>query len=219
MSVVLLVMTDGRDDVLAQTIRSAEERLHGHITRKVIHSDNGQWHVDGLRAFYPGWEVIGGRRLGFGGAINRAWRHVADGTEPFVFHLEDDFVFNRHIDVDELAGVMNAHPHIVQMALRRQPWNEQERAAGGIVQMWPDEYTEVAWRNHRWLEHRLFLTTNPALWRTSRCAQGWPDTAGSERAYSDAVFTDSTLVSAFWGPRHSGEVVTHIGLQRVGRNY
>lgn len=219
MSVLLLVLTDGRDHLLAHTIASAEERLQGPITRKVIHTDAGEWHAEGLRGMYPGWEVIGGKRAGFGGAIDRAWKHIADADERFVFHLEDDFEMRRAIDLEAMAAVLDHHPHIVQMALRRQPWNEQERVAGGIVECWPDQYRDCEWRGHQWLEHRLFFTTNPSLYRTSLCAKGWPTGLRSERAFSNIVFSDLDAVSAFWGARDSGKAVHHVGDQRVGVGY
>lgn len=217
--IVLLVLTDGRDEVLAQTIESARTHLWGPVSRHVMHTDAGDEHRTHLVGTYPDWEVIGGQRRGFGGAIDRAWRYVAWGTQRYVFHLEDDFVFNRGIDLGAMAKVLDEHLHIAQLALRRQPWNDDEKQAGGIVEQWPGEYTDREQNGYRWLEHRLFWTTNPSLFRTSRCRLGWPSGKHSEGIYSRQVFENLEVVSAFWGARDSGEAVTHIGDARVGVGY
>lgn len=220
MSVVLLCMTDGRDELLAQTIHSANEQLRGIINRRVIHTDAGDEHLFLLKALYgPYWEVIGGERLGFGGAINRAWTEVAKGTESYVYHLEDDFIHNRPVPLPKMVDVLEQYPHILQLVLRRQPWNDAEKAAGGICEQWPDEYTDMEWLGNSWLEHRLFVSSNPSLWRMSDVKDGWPTIDKSEAIYSARAFVNPTTVGAFWGKRDSGEWVTHIGNDRVGEKY
>lgn len=219
MSIVLLARTDGRDELLFRTLESAQQNLIGPITRRVVHTDAGAEHVEFLRTMLPTWEVIGGSRLGFGGALNRAWRHVAAGDEDWVFDLEDDFVFMRPVDLAAIIDVMTAHPHVVQMALRRQPVAAVERSAGGVVEQWPEAYAEIHWKEWRWLEHRLFLTTNPALWRMERCGYGWPTVDASEALYSSQTFQNPKLRAGYWGPLSSGEAVHHIGTERRGRGY
>jgi hypothetical protein len=214
--ICLLLMTDGRD-VLERTIASALSHLRGPVTRFVIHTDADD--VAQLSSAWPDWEIIGGERRGFAGAIDRAWREISKGSERYVFHLEDDFTFNRPLALVELAHVLDAHPYLVQMALRRQPWNEAERRAGGIVEQWPHEYFDQEWRGYEWLEHRLFFTTNPSLVPTRRCFAGWPVVPQSERAYSEQTFSSPDLKSAFWGPRFQEPWVTHIGQVRIGTGY
>ena len=217
--IALLVMTDGRDDLLMQTVASAAVMLQGPITHYVMHTDNGPDHRAELAIAYPTFDVIGGPRLGFGGAIDRAWRHVAHLPVRYVFHLEDDFTFNRTLDLRPMAHALYAHTYLAQLALRRQPWNDDEAAAGGIVEMWPDEYTDVEWEGEHWLEHRLFWTTNPSLLRVERCGFGWPVVKHSERFYTERVLASPESRFAFWGARDSGEWVRHIGAARAGSGY
>ena len=42
---------------------------------------------------------------------------------------EDDFRLTRRIDLTAMVEVLNRTPNLAQLALRRQPWND-ERAAG-----------------------------------------------------------------------------------------
>lgn len=217
--IVLLVMTDGRDTIVA-TIDSFRQQVTGPITHRVIHDDSdNQEYRHFLVETFPDFEVIGGRRTGFGGAISRAWRHVRQLPVDWVFHVEDDFTFNRHIDLTELAGVLTGNPRIVQMALRRQPWAREEAEAGGIVEQFPESYSDCTDGEHHWLEHRRFFTTNPSLYHRNLCDRGWPHGPHSEGRFSADVMADPDATSAYWGCRESGEWVTHIGNERVGRGY
>lgn len=222
--ILLLVITDGRRDCIEQTLSSAETNLLGPIDRRIIYDDSGDaenqaWLRDRFGDHYIVTHHPDGRQ-GFGGAIRFLWDRMANAPERFVFHLEDDFTFNRPVDLTAMAEVLDAHPDLVQLALRRQPWNESEQHAGGIVEQHADAYDEMVDDAHRrWLEHRLFFTTNPSLYRRSLCAGGWPDTAQSEGIFTHRLLADPAVRFGFWGGRDSGESVTHIGHQRVGVGY
>lgn len=239
--IALLVMTDGRLDCIDRAIPSALEHLQGQITRRIIHDDSGEpdyraW----LRARFGGlgFEVIyhPAGRQGFGGAYRNAWRFLTQCQEPFVFSTEDDFTFNRLVPLDGMVRVLEDNPHLAQLALRRQPWNDQERAAGGIVEQHPGDFVECLsnqLESHfaprgqlglvpyipTWLEHRRFWTTNPSLFRRSLCLQEWPDAEHSEGVFTHQLLEDPDLRFAFWGARDSGEWVHHIGNERVGTGY
>ena len=225
--ILLLVMTDGRRSCIERTLASAHERLRGPISRRIIHDDSADptYRAWLLRTF-PDFEVVStGRRSGFGGAIRSAWSHLARTADQdvakYVFHLEDDFVFRRDVDVTLMAGVLAAQPRLVQLALRRQPWNDAERAAGGIVEQHPTAYTEVKVdARTAWLEHRLFFTTNPSLYRRSLTWRGWPEGSHSEGRFGIKLLEELPDARfAFWGTRDSGEWVEHIGDVRTGIGY
>lgn len=221
--ICLLVITDGRRDCITRTIPSALGNLRGNLTRRVIYDDSGDdTHHDWLIETFPGFEVFSHPmgRQGFGGAIRAAWSHLHDVLEPYVFHLEDDFTFNRPVSLDEMATVLNANPYLVQMALRRQPWNPVERAAGGVVESRADEYDDHSDGLHHWLEHRLFFTTNPCLYRAGLIwKHPWPKGTDSEGRFSIDLCRSPKVRFGFWGARASGEWVTHIGTERVGTGY
>jgi hypothetical protein len=222
-SVVLLVMTDGRRDCIERTLASAAENLHGPIRRRVIHDDSGDGeYAAWLRHRFPGFSVISDPhgRQGFGGAINSAWAKVGHGQESYVFHLEDDFVFQRPVSLEPMMTILGTHPYLVQLALRRQPWNDEERTAGGIVEQYPADYADKGCcDDHQWLEHRRFFTTNPSLYRRSLCDLGWPISNESEGRFSARLAEDTDVRFGFWGARDSGEWVEHIGNERVGIGY
>jgi hypothetical protein len=228
--ICLLVITDGRRDCIQQTIPSALAMLEGPVTRRVLYDDSGDPdHRAWLATEFPTFELIWHPegRQGFGGAIRTAWTHLAHAPERYVAHVEDDFTFNAPVPLCGMVQILQAHPHLVQVALRRQPWNEHERLAGGIVEQHPDAYTEHHLGKYAWLEHRQFFTTNPCVYRRTLCQAGeWPEGSQSEGHFTHHLLRNGSpevdaehVRFAFWGARDSGEAVTHIGHQRVGVGY
>lgn len=233
LDVTLLVITDGRRQYLERTLASAAENLvtsdgTDPIRRRVMVDDSGdqayaQWLDESFGRFHivhtPG-------RTGFGAAIQAGWDEV-DADHPktgrrgtgFVFHLEDDFTFNRPVQLDRLAALLDRRADIAQVALRRQPWNDAERRAGGIIEQHPDAYTETRDGDDAWLEHRQFWTTNPSLYRTSLIARGWPTGDHSEGHFGIGLCEDPELRFAYWGARSDGPWVEHIGAERAGTGY
>lgn len=219
--IALLVMTDGRDDVLDRCL-AQPELDHPLITERWIHDDTGDAvHRGKLRRQYPTFMNLGAeRRRGFGGAIRWAWESLAARSAArFVLHMEDDFLFNRPPDLANMACVLDAHPYLAQMALKRQPWGPAEEAAGGFLAMHPDAYTDMSDGGHDWLEQRLFFTTNPSLYRRDLCAQGWPTGRYSEGVFTHRLLADPSLRFGYWGRRDDPPAVEHIGMQRVGSGY
>lgn len=221
--IALLIVTDGRQSCFERTIVSARAALLGPVTRVVVVDDSaddeyGLW-LDALLGRSA--EITHHhQRAGFAAAIRTGWMQLYDGPEEFIFHLEDDFTFNRTVHLGALAEVLLEEPNLAQLALRRQPWNDEERAAGGIVEQHPDDFADCSDRHgHEWLEHRRFFTTNPSLYRRQLCGRGWPQVARSEGVFTHQLLEDPDLRFGFWGPRHSGEWVRHIGDDRVGVGY
>lgn len=219
-----LVITDGRMLCLERTLASFDLGVRQNlINRRVIINDcpdpdYAAW-IDETFSFDEHVRSsYRGDRIGFSGAIQMGWRVLGDSD--YVMHLEDDFTLTRHWHVQAVLDVLEEHPHLAQMALRRQPVNDQEIAAGGIVECWPNEYTAVTdtW-GHSWLEHRLFFTTNPSIYPRSVVNRGWPSGAGSEGEFSRRLFDNPQAVCGFWGKRDDPPWIIHIGEVRTGKGY
>lgn len=241
--IVVVAFTHGRWDLLARTVESFNEHVTGNVVARVlmvdgVHPRSCIGDVDQALGEQPWVIEWSDRQRGFGGNIDRAWRQLAARftTADCVFHLEDDFTFNRPVDLDALAAVLFARPQLAQLALRRQPISHGEREAGGVVEQWPAEYIEHVMSgapgfdcDHRWLEHRLFFTTNPSLYRRQLCQVGWPTCEASERELAHQLLVDglpwgvapADVRFGYWGARDSGEWVHHIGTddRRDGTGY
>lgn len=228
--IALMVITCGRAEYLRQTMRSAEQHLKGNITKRFIVNDTldigmGAAFNDWLQDTYSGTHTIvgptygpnGQRKMGFSGAIQVGWetiRAYAPDCE-YIFHLEEDFLFNEDIYLDEMAKVLDADPQLAQLALLRQPWNEEEKEAGGIIQLRPDTYEECV----LYVKHRNFFTTNPCLYRKSLTDIGWPQRQYSEGHFS-IMLREAGYYFGFWQESKFDEPkVTHIGVERIGTGY
>lgn len=228
MSIAVLIMTDGRDDYLRRCLDSLHH-LHGTITEMWMHDDTGDMiQRAGLALRYRDFTHLGeGPRRGFGGAIAHAWSQLAARSEArWVFHVEQDFVVQRTIDLDAMAAVLDDDPSLVQMALRRQPWAPAEHAAGGVVEMYPEAYRDRSHNGNPYLRHRLFYTTNPALFDRSLCSIPWPEGANSEGRFTHRLLAQGyrgipgdRLGFGYWGCRSDKPLVEHIGASRVGIGY
>lgn len=235
--IAVCVLTNGRIDLLDQTIVSFEDRHRGGpVTTRVIWDDTGSHdYFEYLRLAYPRWRVarsVNGAE-GFGGAMRSAWKWLDEHTtEPYIWWSEDDFRYEKPIPLDLMAATLDAQPHLAQLALRRQAWNQQEIEAGGVVEANPEAFTERYKPGPgrgltQWLEHRLFWTTNPSLFRRQLLAGGWADDPHSEGRYTHRLLGEGLpwgvpgheVKFGYWGSRKATPAVEHIGLERVGFGY
>lgn len=229
--VLMLAMTDGRAECFARMLESAERMLPDGdnwwpIARRVIHDDSGDpayraW----LEREAPGFEIVSTpERAGFAGAIRNAWRYLnatADqDTCSYIFATEDDFVFERKVDLGAMAGVLHRHPELAQLVLRRQPWSAAEREAGGVIEQHPEWYTDRVEHGDAWVEHSAYFSTNPYLARRPITWEDWPDAEGSEGRFTISMREKYPGIRfGFWGERTDAPWVEHIGVERVGGGY
>lgn len=200
MSICLLRIGDGRDEYHEASWASAKEYVFPFVDEVVTVDDREH-------------------ALGFAGAIQHGWNQVLETDCEYVFHLELDFVFRERVPVDRMADLLGCDTEIAQVALKRQPWNAEERAAGGIVELHPDDFMQCVMGGMTWTEHRRFFTTNPSLYRASLCRLGWPQEPESEGVFTHRLLADPLLRFAFWGGKFAAPMVEHIGQERAGVGY
>lgn len=226
--ICLVVMTDGRGQYIQLAIPSLE-LLGGDISRRIIHDDSGdpdyrRW----LASTFPGWEITAtGERQGFAGAYHavRKWLHAAT-DEPFIFSTEDDFILQHPIDLAPFAYILNGNPYLTQLAVKRQPCNPAEEAAGGFMELRPDAYLDRDAGFCRWTEHRLFWTTNPHLTHRDTLAVDWPEVPESEGMFTHQLLRDGLgdvdgedIRFGYIGHRQDPPLALHIGVKRAGTGY
>lgn len=198
MSCALIVIGDGRDEYHEQAWQSAQQHLPLRlIDQKIVIDDRAH-------------------ELGFAGAIQAAWDQV---QTDWVFHLEADFTFNARIPLADMIDVLADDLSLAQIVLKRQPWNEEERAAGGIVEQHPDDFTEEHRARGTIATHRRFWSTNPSVYSSRWCRLGWPQEPRSEGVFTHRLLRDPLLRFAFWGAPLDPPLVHHIGDERAGTGY
>ncbi len=199
MNICLLLIGDGRDEYRDRTLASGKEMLPQF--KRVVEIDDRD------------------HELGFDGAIRAGWEEVLRTGTDWVFHLEADFVFNAPVPIERMIAVLKRHPHLAQICLKRQPWNDTEKAAGGIVEANPDAYEQRVEHGDIWTEHRVCFSTNPCLYPAALCHQGWPQGERSEGVFTHRLLEDPECRFAFWGAKFDPPLVEHIGVERNGVRY
>lgn len=222
--VTVTVFGHGRRECLDATLASFDDNVDpALITARLIFDDSADAdYQNDLAACYPRWGIVGAAtRAGFGGNIARAWRTLPGVSScRFVFHLEEDFVFNQPVDLQGMIRVLDSHPYLAQLALLRQPWGPTEEAVGGFVAADRASFTNHTDGTHDWFEHRKFFTTNPSLYRLSLTRHGWPDGDHSEGVFTHRLLADPDIRFGYWGRTEDPPAVHHIGDSRTtGEGY
>lgn len=210
----------GRDWEITGTVESLTERVHGNIGSMTIIDDSGNpeygdWLV---RTFGGRFRIVHNERnLGYREMMARAWDLIA-GTDgaPYVMWSEDDFSFERDVNLDDLIAVLEHDNRLAQVVLLREAFYPREIRAGSIPKEHPGSYTLRRVGPLRYLEHRRFYSCNPGLLRRDifKVAR-WPETG--EGSQSEALM-GPRLVNlgyrfAYFG---SGEPwIRHTGRERV----
>lgn len=212
---------DERAEYLRRAVASLSENVSGPIVQRVVYSDWGaERKADIEEIVRPhGFYVVGpDRHMGYAGAMQSLWRYIdkhALGTH--IFSAEDDFTYDRPVDLAPMIDTLKANPHLRQLALLRHAAYPREFEAGGVIESMK---TPVELRNHRpfpFVEHRDHFTANPSLWRRNLVETRWPTGTNTERRFGDALLADGRSAFAYWG---SGEPwITHIGEVRAADVY
>lgn len=224
-----------RRGYLERALVSFDEQVSGPIVQRVIYSDWSDEFIDELHdlAARFGFYVAGEGHHGYTGSMERMWKYIGRRAQgEFIFQTEDDFLFDRPVDLTELVETLRMEPKLAQIALLRDAYYQDEKDTMGILG-WPvPAFTEVSDNGHSRLEHRLFFTANPSVFRRSLTTElAWPterqarrilgrradQMPSSETAFGKLLFEDPRVRVAFWG---SGEQwVSHIGATRAGVGY
>jgi hypothetical protein len=199
MSVCLLRIADGRDAYHDACWESAKVALPA--VEHIVTVDDRE------------------HRLGFAGAIQQGWREALESGCDHVLHLEMDFTFREPVQLDAMCDLLDEHEHLAQVALKRQPVNAEEIAAGGIVEQHPEDFRQRVENGVIWTEHRRFFSTNPCVYATALCRHGWPQVEHSEGMFTHRLLADPDVRFAYWGGKFDAPLVEHIGHARSGTGY
>ncbi len=217
----LVMLSNGRREYLLETYKSFREHASTAPANCTIVNDSGDpafrdW-LEKSDTFKDFMKVHHAKNRGFGMATTSAWEQAAKAKSPYVFYLEEDFVFDRPFIIRDMAQVLQDRSDLAQVALLRAPFFKAELKAGSIPNEHPKHYTRQTTRGIRFLKHKLFYTTNPSLMKRETFASGWPGTKPhSERAKTGEFVVDGKEF-AFMGWGESW--CHHIGEQRTGRGY
>lgn len=200
---ILLIITDGRRDLLERTLKSAKENLPEFEKKIIINDCQDSTFKSFLNSLYD-YEVYHNyEKLGFCGAIQKGW-DVLPPTD-YVFHLEEDFIFNKKVDVEKMKEILQ-DDKICQVSLKRQKWGSE---VNGFIEDNPQDYEQ----KEGYVRHRNFFTTNPSLYKYDITKIGFPQVKRSEHEFSQILF-NLGFYSAILGDKFDPPKVEHIGVEQ-----
>ena len=128
----------------------------------------------------------------------------------YLFHCEEDWLFEQPVNLKAMAWVLDSKPHLAQMILRRgiEYGNPPEIAAGGWVEANPDVYTEHTLGFHTYMEHREIFSLNPCLIPRRILELGWDN--DNERGFTQTCL-DLGYSFGIWGPKVGDPHIIHTG--------
>lgn len=224
------VLTNNRPVYLERSLRAFVEHIHPHPTETVVMDDGGAtpglsellsnmlpWPWRTERSHPPLGQCLAQRKL---------WEAAANSEHEWAFHLEDDQVLVRPVDLEDLRSVMDTNPHIKQMTLIRAPWGA-EIEYGGYIAKDPGWYgrhevlrgTGIVGAGAgrlEWIETTRNWANAPTLVRTSLMREfEFPETQAetSIGPLIRAVYPDATFGLWGWGEAWC----SHIGIERGSR--
>lgn len=225
MSTLVVFLTNGRRECLPWAVSSFDASvLVPEDTAFVIVDDSGD---EGYRRWirdqfaYP-VHPVAPEPAGYNAAMREIWVLAKD--YDYVFMVEDDFVFNRGVELRDMIDLLEVQPTLGQIVLLRQAWFPNEFEAGGLI-------AALAVMGHKFgsivgegglqiaLPHRATWSTNPNLFRGGAWVENhpWPIGDGSEYRFGQELFAaEPETVCAYWGA--GDEYVTHDG-ERKGFGY
>lgn len=208
MKIVLLVFANGREQLLARAIASAEQNLKCYFDLKVIINDAPESNPQ-----FPGYITsTSEKHLGYSRQIQRAWDGLPSDID-YVFHLESDFIFNEWIPVADMIKILERHPKLAQVALVRQAVNAEERAAGGVLEAHPERFIDCHWNGLDWLENNFVWTLNPCVYPAHITKFPYPifDQWPWGEGQFSAFLREREYRFAYLGGWNQKPKVTHIG--------
>lgn len=209
-----------RREYLRRSLASLAENVTGGVIQRVVYSDWGPELQTELTAIVTphGFYVAGDGHHGYTGSMQRMWKYLAKRAQgSYIFQTEDDFTYPKPVDLTPMVETLRANQHLVQIALLRDAFYQDERETGGVLG-WPEPaFTRVGGNGTARLEHRLFWTANPNVFRKSLTATPWPEGHHSETLFGKLLLRDERTRFAFWGDHE--ELTRHIGQVRAGTGY
>jgi len=157
--IALVVITDGRREFLRETIASLRENAgpfeEGFIVDDSGDEEYGEW-LD--NEYFPRFRVLHHtERRGCSAAVRTGWEHASE--HEYIWHAEDDFIYRRVVPLGRMVAILDDHPYLAQLALKRGPHGPVELAVGDLMAVELDR-----WEDHEgFCDTDLIFTFNPCL--------------------------------------------------------
>lgn len=214
----LVVVANGRGELLTQTMAALNEQLPPFDTTLICDDSGRPEFADWLRSSWPAAQIDAHPHLGHGPAVARAWSLAGQLPVEHVFWMEEDMILRQPLDLQCIADVLRSEKNLVQMVFKRPAHFPLEIEHGGMLERFGREPFKD---RGSWMEHRLFYSLNPHVVSTAFLRKNrWPPVPNSEHRFSRRLFTNPRVRVGMWGRWEDEPVVLHAGTgPRTGTGY
>jgi hypothetical protein len=171
MKFCVIIINDGRNDYLAKTLKSFEDNVmfpDGSEIYKIMIDD---WPLErdekALRKLAKKYKidkvVFNAENLGVNANVKKAWSLIPEDVD-YIWHQENDFIYLQKVNIMDLMAVLE-NPIIVQCAIVRQAWFDDEREAGSLMNTSPERWRSGNVSGIDVVLHKDHFTFNPSLYK------------------------------------------------------
>lgn len=226
MNFCLFILGNGRRGYLERTIASWEANLIQEPKYKIIFDDSGdrrylKWLDD---KYGDRFKIIpiGNRAMGQNQAIRFIFDYISKLDVDYVVEIEEDWMLNRPLDVNEIISVLEDNQHIVQMRIPRvvwyAPYHVLDINAGSLLQHHLNIPGTVSKKSDRWYEWRgefYFWSHNPSVFRKSICTAMYNNGNAKDHEYmfGKELLSNPDATVGFWATNPYDAYITHIGIR------
>lgn len=220
MKFCVIIINDGRNDYLAQTLKSFSEKVvfpEGSEIYKILIDDRPEGRdlkeIKRLLKKHSINElVLSDKNEGVNATVKKAWSLVPEDVD-YIWHQENDFTFLDEVKISELMTVLES-PIIVQCALVRQAWFEDEKKAGSLMNTRPQRWKQA---NHAGIPivlHKDHFTFNPSIYKRKWIVDIEP--FGEYALKNHYLKQNPGLWFSYYGKKEDTHRILHIGERKSG---
>lgn len=218
MKFCVIIINDGRNDYLAETLKSFTEKVifpeGSEVTKiliddwpyerdeKVIKKLAKKYNIDKL--------VFNPENLGVNRTVKKVWSLIPEDVD-YVWHQENDFTFIEKVDISQLMIILD-NPIIVQCAIVRQPWFDDEKESGSLMNTRPARFKQANASGIDIVVHKDHFTFNPSLYKRSWCNFALQMEYFGEYEFKDYLLSrNPALYFSYYGRIDDHHRTLHIG--------
>jgi hypothetical protein len=215
MKICVIILTDGRNDYLERTLESLSTQVNfpeGAEIYKLMVDDWPEERDSKLlkklaKKYKIDKVVLNEENIGIDKTVQKAWSLIPADID-YIWHQENDFEYLKPVNVAQMIQVLDS-PSIVQVALVRQPWFEDEKDAGSLLKTRAGRFRQASVSNIDVVIHRDHFTHNPSIYKRHWIEQlpGY-----TEYAFKDHLLRkNGVLYFSYLGKLDDPYTILHIG--------
>lgn len=215
MKFCVIIINDGRNDYLEATLKSFKENVifpEGSTVHKILIDDwPKERNEEELKKIAKKYKVnkviLNEKNLGVNETVRKVWNQIPEDID-YIWHQENDFVFLEKVDIEAFIKILE-NPIIVQCALVRQAWFEDEKECGTLMNTRPERWRVANVSGTDIILHKDHFTFNPSLYKRKWIVDLFP--FGEYQLSAYYLTRNPALYFAYYGKKEDSHRVLHIG--------